>query len=84
MYPHMDETPVKEEIISNFNTLIDIIYNPKETEFLKIGKALNKKVCGGIEMLVGQAIKAEEIWQGQSLDNEIIKGLYSLFEDEYK
>ena len=84
MYPHMDETPVKEEIISNFNTLIDIIYNPKETEFLKIGKALNKKVCGGIEMLVGQAIKAEEIWQGQSLDNEITKGLYSLFEDEYK
>lgn len=84
MYPHVDETPVKEDVVSNFNTLIDIIYNPKETEFLKIGKVLNKKVCGGIEMLVGQAIKAEEIWQGQSLDNEVTKSLYSLFEDEYK
>lgn len=84
MYPHIDETPTHEDIISNFNVLIDIIYNPKETEFLKIGKALNKKVCGGIEMLVGQAIKAEEIWQGISLDNEVTKELYSIFQDEFK
>jgi shikimate dehydrogenase len=84
MYPRMDETPVNEDIISNFNSLVDIIYNPKETKFLKIGKTLNKKVCGGIEMLVGQAIKAEEIWQGYSLDNEVTQSLYSMFEDEFK
>jgi shikimate dehydrogenase len=84
MYPHGDATPVNESIISNFNILIDIIYNPKETKFLKIGKVLNKKICGGIEMLVGQAIKAEEIWQGVLLDNEVTKELYSIFEDEFK
>lgn len=84
MYPHIDETPVGEGIINNFETLIDIIYNPKETRFLKIGKSLNKKVCGGIEMLVGQAIKAEEIWQGYSLENEITEELYSMFQDEFK
>jgi len=84
MYPHIDETPVYEDVISNFNDLIDIIYNPKETKFLKIGKALNKKVCGGIEMLVGQAIKAEEIWQGIPLDNEVTQELYSIFQDEFK
>lgn len=84
MYPHIDEAPVHEDIISNFNVLIDIIYNPKETEFLKIGKALNKKVCGGIEMLVGQAIKAEEIWQGVPLDNKVTQELYSIFQDEFK
>ena len=84
MYPHIDETPVHEDIISNFNALIDIIYNPKETEFIKIGKTLNKKVCGGIEMLVGQAIKAEEIWQGVPLDNKVTQELYSAFQDEFK
>jgi len=84
MYPHMDEIPVDEEIIKNFHALVDIIYNPKETKFLKIGKVLNKKVCGGIEMLVGQAIKAEEIWQGHKLDREVTQGLYSIFEDEFK
>ena len=84
MYPHMDETAVNEDIISNFDALIDLIYNPKETKFLKIGKTLNKKVCGGIDMLVGQAIKAEEIWQGVPLDNDETKGLYSLFQNEFK
>ncbi|HEX9027517.1 MAG TPA: shikimate dehydrogenase [Clostridium sp.] len=84
MYPHMNETAVNEDIISHFNILIDLIYNPKETEFLKIGKTLNKKVCGGIEMLVGQAIKAEEIWQGIPLDNDVTQELYSMFQDEFK
>lgn len=84
MYPNTDATPVKEDIIINFNSLVDIIYNPKETEFLKIGKVLNKKICGGIEMLVGQAIKAEEIWQGHTLNDEVTKDLYSMFEDEFK
>lgn len=84
MYPHMEESPVDESVISKFEALIDIIYNPKETKFLKIGKSLNKKIAGGIEMLVGQAIKAEEIWQGTSLDNEVTKGLYSMFQDEFK
>lgn len=84
MYPHIDEAAVNEDIIVNFNSLIDLIYNPKETKFLKMGKALNKKVCGGIEMLVGQAIKAEEIWQGISLGNDVTQELYSIFQDEFK
>ena len=84
MYPHMDETPVDEEIIKNFHALVDIIYNPKETKFLEIGKTLNKKVCGGIEMLIGQAIKAEEIWQGHLLNSEVTQNLYYMFEDEFK
>ncbi|EKQ56468.1 MULTISPECIES: shikimate dehydrogenase [unclassified Clostridium] len=84
MYPNIDNTPVNEDVISNYGSLVDIIYNPKETKFLKIGRTLNKKVCGGIEMLVGQAIKAEEIWQGYSLDGEVTQGLYSMFENEFE
>ncbi|WP_160693416.1 shikimate dehydrogenase [Clostridium sp. C2-6-12] len=84
MYPHMEKSPVDEEVIDNFNALIDIIYNPKETKFLKLGRSLNKNIAGGIEMLVGQAIKAEEIWQETSLDNEVTKELYSIFQDEFK
>jgi shikimate dehydrogenase len=84
MYQHEDEVAVHEDIINNFNNLIDIIYNPKETKFLKMGKALNKKVCGGIEMLIGQAIKAEEIWQETSIDNKVTQELYSIFQDEFK
>lgn len=84
MYPNVDVAPVDEDTINNFNIVIDIIYNPKKTKFLKIGEKLNKKACGGIEMLIGQAIKAEEIWQGHSLEKDVTEKLYSMFQDEFK
>lgn len=84
MYHKVDYTPVIEDIINNFNSLINIIYNHKEIKFIEIGKTLNKKARYGIEMLVGQVIKAEEIWQRYKLDNELTQGLYSIFENEFK
>ena len=44
MYPKTGVSPVGENIIKNFDTLVDIIYNPRVTEFLAIGEKLNKKV----------------------------------------
>lgn len=77
MYPNMDASPVSENIIDNFKVLIDIIYNPRKTKFLEIGEELNKKICGGLEMLVGQAIKSEEFWQGRKIDDKVLEEVYS-------
>lgn len=76
MYPNVGVSPVSEEVINNFQALVDIIYNPMMTEFLSIGKKLNKVICGGLYMLVGQAIKAEEIWQGYNIDKEVVDKIY--------
>ena len=84
MYPKVGVTPVGEEIIDNFNTLIDIIYNPRMTEFLNIGQKLNKKICGGLEMLVGQAIKAEEIWQETNISNDVLEKVYENINQQFK
>lgn len=77
MYPNVGVSPVQENIIANFTTLIDIIYNPRKTKFLEIGENLNKKVCGGLEMLVGQAIKSEEIWQEIEIGNDVLEEVYT-------
>lgn len=77
MYPNIDASPVSENIIDNFKVLIDIIYNPRKTKFLEIGENLNKKICGGLEMLVGQAIKSEEFWQGRKIDDKVLDEVYS-------
>ena len=69
-----------EKIISNFNVLVDIVYNPRKTKFLQIGESLNKKVCGGLEMLVGQAIKSEEIWQDMKIDSSVFETVYDYIE----
>ena len=35
-------------------------------------------------MLVGQAIKSEEIWQERNIDNDIIDTIYKELEKEFK
>ena len=83
MYPKTNVSPVNEEVINNFDTLIDIIYNPRMTEFLELGHKLGKKVCGGLEMLVGQAIKAEEIWQEININDEILDEVYEYINKQF-
>lgn len=84
MYPNVDNSPVGEDIIDNFSTLVDIIYNPRMTKFLSIGEKLNKKVCGGLEMLVGQAIKAEEFWQDREIGNDVLEKVYEEINEQFK
>lgn len=84
MYPKMDDSPVDESIIKNYDTLIDIVYNPRKTKFLEIGEKLNKKICGGLEMLVGQAIKSEELWQDTLISDEIMEEVYSYINQRFR
>lgn len=76
MYPNINVSPVTEDIIRNFDALVDLIYNPIETKFVNIGNSLSKKTTSGLYMLIGQAAKAQEIWNGVSIDEEIIKEIY--------
>ena len=40
----------------------DVIYNPKETNFLKTGKELGNKTENGKKMFIYQAAEAFQIW----------------------
>lgn len=71
-YPNIENSPVSKEIIKNFNALFDLVYNPKETKFLKYGKELGKQVENGVYMLIIQAIKSHEIWFNRELDYNMI------------
>jgi shikimate dehydrogenase len=83
MYPNVGKSPVDEDIISNFEVLVDIIYNPRVTEFLRLGQKLGKITCGGLYMLVGQAIKSQEIWQNIKIDNSITTKIYNELQNEF-
>ncbi|WP_291653997.1 shikimate dehydrogenase [Clostridium sp.] len=76
MYPNINMSPVTEDIIRNFNVLVDLIYNPMETKFINIGNSLSKKTTSGLYMLIGQAAKSQEIWNSVSISEEIIKEIY--------
>ena len=53
----------------------DVIYNPKETNFLKIGKELGNKSENGMFMFIYQAFLAFKLWHGiePEINNEAIK-----------
>ncbi len=56
----------------------DVIYNPKETNFLKIAKKLGNKAINGKEMFIYQAAEAFKIWHG--IDPEINQEIYELLD----
>jgi len=53
----------------------DVIYNPRETNFLKKGKDLGNKIENGKKMFIFQAAKAFKIWHDiqPNVDDEVIK-----------
>ena len=72
----------KDKINLNFSPTIknkffyDVIYNPKETNFLKVGKKLGNTTLNGKMMFIYQAISAFNIWHGLRPDvNEEVKKL---------
>lgn len=72
MYPKTDCSPVKDAVLANFNNAVDLIYNPAQTKFLQAAAKAGKKAVNGLFMLVAQAVAAQEIWQQQKYDSELI------------
>ncbi len=62
-FPEIDLHPdIPYEGITDSHLLYDLIYNPSETKFLKLGKSQGASICNGSDMLKFQAEKAWEIW----------------------
>ena len=60
----------------NSEFFYDVIYNPKETNFLRDGKSLGKKTENGKKMFIYQAAKSFKIWHGiEPKINEQVVGL---------
>ena len=61
--------------ISGNKFFYDVIYNPNETNFLKIGKEMGNKTLNGKLMFIYQALSAFNIWHGQKphIDENVFK-----------
>ena len=64
-YPNIEAyPPIPYECITERHLLFDLVYNPEETKFLLKGKEKGAIVKNGMEMLIQQALKSYEIWNG--------------------
>ena len=64
-FPNVNEAPpLPYDAIGPDHVLIDLVYNPAETLFLKRGKERGATAANGLTMLHAQAEAAWRIWQG--------------------
>ena len=63
MAPYVNDFPdIHYQALGNKHILIDLIYNPKETAFMELGKTWGAKVYNGMQMFEEQAKKTWEIF----------------------
>ena len=58
------ETPLQEKEI-NARYVFEMIYDPPETQLLKLAKQRGAQIIPGIEMFVHQGARQFEIWTGK-------------------
>lgn len=64
MYPDVESCPkIDINFLSTNHCLIDLIYNPEETMFLKMGKEAGCKTMNGLQMLEKDIDASFEIWK---------------------
>lgn len=68
-----NETIATADHLFGVKLVYDLIYNPEETKLLREAKVAGCKTLGGLDMLIGQAIRQFEIWTGETPSLEIME-----------
>ena len=70
-----DNIKLDFSVIARNKFFYDVIYNPSETNFLKVGKKLGNKTLNGKLMFIHQALAAFNVWHGlkPDVDENVVK-----------
>ena len=82
MHPNRDTSPVALAALAGCEFVFDCVYNPTQTLLMREARAAGRPVAGGMAMLVWQAVKAHEIWDGAVYRLEDITSLIQEMEAE--
>lgn len=77
MYPN-NESYLKNINLDNFKNLyaiVDCVYNPLMTKILIYGKNKGLKFASGLDMLIGQGVRASELFLRKKHDISVIKSI---------
>jgi len=53
--------------------VVDLVYQPEETPFLRMARAMGAKTVTGLTMLVYQGARSFEIWTGRPAPVAVMK-----------
>jgi len=73
MVPHSDQMPVAHPCLRPGMTVMDIVYNPLETQLLSAARDAGCTVVDGVAMFVHQGACQFERWTGQKAPVQLMK-----------
>lgn len=76
MYPDNYAKPFNITVFPKLESVVDVVYNPLNTNLVLLAAAQGLNTVGGLEMLVAQAKKAAEIFTDIETDNNINGEIY--------
>jgi shikimate dehydrogenase len=75
MSPKVHETSVPAALLHAGLTVMDIVYNPRDTRLLKDAKAAGCRVIPGLEMFLHQAAAQFELWTNQTAPTDVMRAV---------
>lgn len=76
MYPDWQSLPVNLDELPRLRGVLDCIYNPIRTRLVLDAQARSIPADGGLYMLVGQAVRARELFDGCSIPESRCEEIY--------
>jgi shikimate dehydrogenase len=75
MSPKVHETSVPAPLLHAGLTVMDIVYNPRDTRLLKDAKVAGCRVIPGLEMFLHQASAQFELWTNQAAPTDVMRAV---------
>lgn len=77
MAPKTHELPLSDPPFRQSQIVVDLIYRPVRTEFLRLATESRAQTISGLEMFVQQGARSFEIWTGRSMDIPLARKVVS-------
>ena len=68
-----DETPATAAQLRGARLAYDLVYNPRETRFLREAREAGCETVGGLPMLVAQAAEQFRLWTGEDAPLDVMR-----------
>lgn len=75
MWPKVQDTSVPATLLHAGLTVMDIVYNPRDTQLLKDAKAAGCRTIPGLEMFLHQAAAQFELWTNQAAPTDVMRSV---------
>jgi len=82
MFPLVDQSPIELVPYNKLECVVDLIANPIKTKLMFDAEKMGIKAVGGLEMLLIQAVRASELFNGTEISRDIVEDLYTHIRDK--